>query len=75
METSSCGHKCTLLGILLDGEVEEKEALKSLLMWVKFFFHVMVDRELFAYVKNKKQLTLIVNKKLRLLMEPFGAPY
>ena len=61
---SSCGHTCTHLGILIAGEVEEKEELKNLLMWGKFSFHVMVDRKLFTYVKNKKQLTLIVNYTL-----------
>ena len=33
----------------------------------KFSFHVMVDRELFTYVKNKKQLILIVNKKFKVV--------
>ena len=48
---SSCGDTCTHLGILIAGEVEEKE---ELLMWGKFSFHDMVDREIFTYVKNKK---------------------
>ena len=51
---SSCPHTCTHLGIVLAGEVEEKEELKSSLMWGKFSFHVMVDRELFTYVKKKE---------------------
>ena len=51
---SSCSHTCTHLGILIAGEVENKEKLKNLLMCGKFSFHVMVDRELFTYVKNKK---------------------
>ena len=51
---SSCRHTCTHLGILIAGEVEKKEKLKYLLMCGKFSFHVMVDRELFTYVKNKK---------------------
>ena len=50
---SSCGHARTHLGILIAGEVEEKEELKKL-MWGKLSFHVMVDRSLFTYVKNKK---------------------
>ena len=56
METllSSCHHTCTHLGILIAGEVEEKEELKKLLMWGKFSFHVIVDDELYTYVKNKK---------------------
>ena len=33
--------------ILIAGEVEGKEELKHLLMWGKFSFYVMVDRELF----------------------------
>ena len=44
-------------------------------MWGKFSVHVMVVRELFRYVKNKKWLTLIVNKSSRLLMEPFGVTH
>ena len=36
-------------------------------MWGKFSVHVMVVRELFTYVKNKKWLTLIVNKKLKIV--------
>ena len=36
------------------GEVEEKEELKNLLKWSKLFFHVMIDREIFTYLKNKK---------------------
>ena len=69
METSlsSCRHMCTHLGILIVGEVEERKELKNLLMWGKFFFYVMVDRELFTYVKNKKQPTLIVNKKFKIV--------
>ena len=43
---SSCRHTCTYLGIVLAGGVEEKEELKNSLMWGKFFFHVMVDREI-----------------------------
>ena len=56
METSlsSCGHLYTHLGILTAGEVEEKEELKNLLMWGKVSFHVMIDRECFTYVENKK---------------------
>ena len=38
------------------GEVEEKEELKNLLKWSKLSFHVMVDREIFTYLKNKKKL-------------------
>ena len=51
---STCCRIRTHLGILIIGEVEKKEELKNLLMWGKFSFHVMVDRELFTYVKNKK---------------------
>ena len=52
METSlsSCGQICTDLGILIDGEAEEKEEL----IFVRFSFHVMVDREIITYVENKK---------------------
>ena len=62
---SSCGHTCTHLGILIAGEVEEKEELKNLLIRGEFSFHVMVDREIFTYVKNEKELILIVNKKFK----------
>ena len=51
---SSCRHTCTHLGILIAGEVEKMEKLKNLLICGKFSFHVMVDRKLFTYVKNKK---------------------
>ena len=71
METSlsSCGHVCTDLGILIDGEVEEKEEQKNLLKWCKFSFYVMVDREIFTYLKKKKKkkkLILIVNTKFKI---------
>ena len=36
------------------GEVDQKEELKNLLMWNEFSFLVMVDREIFTYVKNEK---------------------
>ena len=35
-------------------EVEEKEELKILLKCCKFSFYVMVDSEVFTYLKNKK---------------------
>ena len=50
---SSCGHTCTHLGILIAGEVAEKQELKNLLMWGEFSFHVMLDREIFTYVKMR----------------------
>ena len=53
---SSCGHTCNDLGIPIAGEVEEKEELKNLLKWDEFSFHVMADREIFTYLKNKKLL-------------------
>ena len=51
---SICHHRCTHLGILIAGKVEWKEEPKNLLMRGNFSFPVMVDRELFTYVKNKK---------------------
>ena len=55
METSlsSCGHTCTHLGILIAAEVAEKQELKNLLMWCEFSFRVMLDREIFTYVKMR----------------------
>ena len=50
---SSCGRTCTHLGILIAGEVEEKQELKNFLMWDGLSFHVMLDREIFAYVKMR----------------------
>ena len=35
-------------------EVKEKEELKNLLKWGKFSFYVMVDCDVFTYLKNKK---------------------
>ena len=56
METSlsSWGHICTHLGILIAEEMEEKEELENLLMWNEFSLHLMVDRDIFTYVKNEK---------------------
>ena len=51
---SNCCHTYTRLGILIAGEAKEKEELKNLLMLGEFSVHVMVVRELFKYVKNKK---------------------
>ena len=55
METSlsSCGHACPHLGILIAGEVTEKQELKNLLMRGESSFHIMVDREIFTYVIAK----------------------
>ena len=47
-------------------ELNEKEELKNLLKWGKFSFYVMVDCEIFIYLKNKKKLILIVNKKFKI---------
>ena len=56
METSfsSCGHICTDFGIPIAGEVEEKGELKNLLKLGEFSFYIMVDREIFTYLENKK---------------------
>ena len=35
-------------------EGEEKKELKNLLKWGKFSFYVIVDHEIFIYLKNKK---------------------
>ena len=35
-------------------EEKEKQELKNLLKWGKFSLYVMVDREIFTYLKNKK---------------------
>ena len=51
---SSSDHICTDLGIPIAAEVEEKEELKNLLKCGKLSFYVMVDREIFTYLKNKK---------------------
>ena len=42
---------CTHLGILIAGEVEEKQELKNLLMWEEFSFHDILDCKIFTYVK------------------------
>ena len=39
---------------ILPLKVEEKKDLKNLLKCGKFFFYVMVDREVFTYLKNTK---------------------
>ena len=42
------------------------EELKNLSKWGKFSFYVMVDSEIFTYLKNKKYLIIIVNKKFKI---------
>ena len=49
----NCGPTCIKTHILTAGKVEEKEELKNLLMWGTFSFDVIVDGEIFTYVKNK----------------------
>ena len=69
METSlsSCGHTCTHLGILIAGEVAEKQELRNALVWGESSFHVMLDLEVFTHAKNEKQLYLIVNKNFKIV--------
>ena len=47
-------------------EEDEKEELKNLLKCGKFSFYVIVDSEVFTYLKNKKWLVLEVNKKFKI---------
>ena len=47
-------------------KVKAKEELKNLLKWGKISFYVMVDCEIFTYLKNKKFLILIVSKKFKI---------
>ena len=51
---SSCSHICSDLVIPIAEEVGEKEKLKNLLKWDKFSIYVMVNREMFTYLRNKK---------------------
>ena len=46
--------------------MKEKEELKNLSKGGKFSFYVMVDSEIFTYLKNKKYLIIIVNKKFKI---------
>ena len=46
--------------------MKEKEELKNLSKWGKFSFYVMVDSEIFTYLKNKKYLIIIVNIKFKI---------
>ena len=63
---SSCGHTYTDLGI----GSERKGSTEKLVKVGKFSFYVMVDYlhviEIFTYLKNKKQLIIIVNKKFKI---------
>ena len=52
---SSLGHTCIDLGIPVTGGVEEKEEVKNLLKWGKFFLYVMIDRKILIYLKKKKE--------------------
>ena len=62
----NCCPTCIKTQLLTAGKVEEKEELKNLLMWGTFSFDVIVDGEIFTYVKNKIQLIFIVNKKFQI---------
>ena len=42
-------------------EVEERPELRNLLKWGNFSYYVMVDREIFTYLKKKKELILSVS--------------
>ena len=46
--------------------MEEKEELKYLLKWGKFSLYLIVDREISTYLKNKKQLISVINKKFKI---------
>ena len=45
--------------------MKEKEELKNLSKWGKFSFYLMIDCEIFTYLKNKKSLIIIANKKFK----------
>ena len=50
-----CNGACNGLVIPEAEKVKEKEDLKIMFKWEKIiFFHVIVDREIFRYLKNKK---------------------
>ena len=51
---SNCDRTRTNLSISIAGEMEETEKLKNLLKLSKLRFYVIVDREIFACLKNKK---------------------
>ena len=45
---------CQVLATYVPTKALEKEELKNLLKKGKFFFYVLVDHEIFTYLKNKK---------------------
>ena len=47
-------------------EVEEKGKLKNSLKLGKFSFPGMVDHEIFTYLKSKKQIILVVNRRFKI---------
>ena len=49
---SICGNTNTNLDISLAGQVEEKEEIKNLLKWSKFYFYEMVDCKIVTYLKR-----------------------
>ena len=51
---SNCVRTRTNLSILIAGEMEETEELKNLLKLSKLRFYVIVNREIFPCLKNKK---------------------
>ena len=62
---SSCGDTCTHLGILIAGEVTEKQELRNFLMWGLLSCHVRSRN--FHVGENEKYLILIVNKKFKIV--------
>ena len=44
---------CQVVATHIAGEVAEKQELENLLMWGEFSSHVMLDREIFTYVKMR----------------------
>ena len=58
--SSSCGHTCTHLGILIAGEGKKGRTEKLV--------NVMVGGEIFTYVKNKKYIAnLVVNRNIKIV--------
>ena len=62
---SSLGHTCIDLGIPVTGGVEEKEEVKNLLKWGKFFLYVMIDRKILIYLKKKETATFDSEQKIQ----------
>ena len=55
-------YKRTGLGFPMSGEAEGKKERKIILKWGKFFFYVILDREILTYrISSNKRRTFVIH--------------